>query len=484
MFFAAMTKAMKTTGQERRKHQLTMRKLLLMVALMGHLALMGQVKPRILVSTDIGGTDPDDNQSMIHLLMYANEFDIEGLVSSPSFGAGSAAEIVRMIDLYGRDRKQLAAHTDGYPTVAQLKAVVKQGRRGPAPLQGFAAPTEGSEWIVKCARRSDERPLWVLVWGALEDVAQALHDAPDIAPRLRVYWIGGPNKKWGANAYRYVAEHFPHLWMIENNATYRGFIGNGKDPSHHQAAYWRDVMKGHGAMGDDFKHYYNGIVKMGDTPSLLYLMGNDERHLAVRGGRRFDINDPTDDHWGGRFEPMRQSPCYVITGPLTERDTVPVYSLLEWRLKGPLQNDADFPRDSVCFTLHIDRQDWGGCYEGHGIYVVRYAPKAPATLHYAITSPLAGFPVHAGTLTVGREWPAVGTYSATSPTITARPMAVGPTWWTDCRDTMPAADGDQTGSHQPTLAQWQGATTTACWRNEILDDWAERFAWLGNETTK
>ena len=38
------------------------------------IALFGQqpvpVKPRILISTDIGGTDPDDNQSMTHLLIY------------------------------------------------------------------------------------------------------------------------------------------------------------------------------------------------------------------------------------------------------------------------------------------------------------------------------------------------------------------------------------------------------------------------------
>ena len=31
-------------------------------------------KPRIIVSTDIGGTDPDDFQSVIHLLMYADLF--------------------------------------------------------------------------------------------------------------------------------------------------------------------------------------------------------------------------------------------------------------------------------------------------------------------------------------------------------------------------------------------------------------------------
>ena len=46
-------------------------------------------KPRILISTDIGGTDPDDNQSMAHLLMYSDLFSIEGLVSSPSYGSGS-----------------------------------------------------------------------------------------------------------------------------------------------------------------------------------------------------------------------------------------------------------------------------------------------------------------------------------------------------------------------------------------------------------
>ena len=38
-------------------------------------------RPRVLVSTDIGGTDPDDFQSMAHLLVYADRFDLEGLIS-------------------------------------------------------------------------------------------------------------------------------------------------------------------------------------------------------------------------------------------------------------------------------------------------------------------------------------------------------------------------------------------------------------------
>jgi hypothetical protein len=51
------------------------------------------VKPRILISTDIGGTDPDDNQSMTHFLMYSYMFEIEGLISSPSYGHGTKAGI-------------------------------------------------------------------------------------------------------------------------------------------------------------------------------------------------------------------------------------------------------------------------------------------------------------------------------------------------------------------------------------------------------
>jgi hypothetical protein len=48
---------------------------------------------RIIVSTDIGGTDPDDFQSLVHLLVYADCFDIEGLISSP-YGPGRKQHIL------------------------------------------------------------------------------------------------------------------------------------------------------------------------------------------------------------------------------------------------------------------------------------------------------------------------------------------------------------------------------------------------------
>ena len=53
-------------------------------------------KPRVIVSTDIGGSDPDDLQSMVHYLVYADRFDTEGLVSSPP-DQGRAAHLLEAI---------------------------------------------------------------------------------------------------------------------------------------------------------------------------------------------------------------------------------------------------------------------------------------------------------------------------------------------------------------------------------------------------
>lgn len=111
------------------------------------------VKPRILISTDIGGSDPDDNQSMAHLLMYSDKFTIEGLVSSPSYGNGSKAEILRMIDLYEKDLPKLKRHQKGLASPAYLRSVTKQGRHGNATYAGYTTATEGSNWIIQCAKK-------------------------------------------------------------------------------------------------------------------------------------------------------------------------------------------------------------------------------------------------------------------------------------------------------------------------------------------
>lgn len=398
-------------------------------------------KPRILISTDIGGTDPDDNQSMAHFLMYSNLFDTEGLVSSPSYGSGSTSEIFRMIDLYEADLPALSRHATGFPTPGYLRSITKQGRRGLAPFCGYAMSTEGSEWIVQCARRESDRPLWILVWGGLEDVAQALHDAPDIKDKIRVYWIGGPNKKWSVNSYVYVAEHFPDLWMIESNASYRGFIGQNKVKDEFNAGYYDTYIRGAGKLGPDFINYYKGQCKLGDTPSLLYVMDGDPA-------------DPTRESWGGSYVPMTRSPRVVFDRQTTAADTVAVYSVMEFRIQGPM---VDLPVDSACLTLTIGKQTWDGYYKGGGTYVVRHSTYYLGTLPYTITSDILGFPSYAGEITVANVWP-----GKTHPT----DYVLGDTWYTDKPDA-DLFDG-----------KWQGSRTVSRWRNAIMADWGKRWSWL------
>lgn len=404
------------------------------------------VKPRVIISTDIGGTDPDDNQSMIHFLMYSNLFQTEGLISSPSYGSGSKEEILKMIDFYERDLQKLEQHASGYPSPDALRAVTKQGRKGSAPFVGYQKATEGSDWIIKCARKESKEPLWVLVWGGLEDLAQALHDAPEIQHKIKVYWIGGPNKKWSANSYAYIAENFPELYFIEANAAYRGFFSNtdALDKLKNEN-YYSHFIKEAGFLGKSFKDYYDGVIKMGDTPSLLYLMDGNPA-------------DPLTESWGGSFQKFTHSPRTIFNRLTTANDTVPVYSLVEYHFEGPALN---LPADSACFELavyaEIGEQKWPGYYLGDGKYAVRYAPKKAENLTYKISSDIPDFPEQVGQLVVENIWPGNDTIYG---------FDLGANWYTDPTDSALFDNG------------WQGAKTVLQWRNTVLLDWAKRWEWL------
>ncbi len=404
------------------------------------------IKPRILISTDIGGTDPDDNQSMAHLLMYNEKFNIEGLVSSPSYGKGSKEEILRMIDLYEKDLPKLKQHQSGMATPSYLRSITKQGIHSIAPYIGYCNSTEGSDWIIKCAKKKSSKPLWVLGWGGLEDIAQALHDAPEIASMIRVYWIGGPNKKWSANSYAYIAEHFPNLWFIEVNASYYGFFSNSNSlDSIKSSDYYDRFIQGAGYLGKDFKSYYKGDVKMGDTPSLLYMMDGDP-------------NNPSKESWGGSFDKFYRSSRVVFNCITNITDTVAFCTVVEFHLKGP---EINIPADSVCFWMMTTYknivQEWSGYYLGKGEYAIKYIPKQAELINFKFTSNIPDFPIQEGKLVVINQWP--GKPHSTD-------YLLGDNWYTDKANPQ-LYDG-----------KIQGGKTILKWRRDILLDWAKRWEWL------
>jgi hypothetical protein len=390
---------------------------------------------RVIVSTDIGGTDPDDFQSMVHLLVYADCFEIEGLISSP-YGPGRKEHILQVIDLYERDYPQLKTHSDRYPAPGSLRAVAKQGAVDGAGYEGFGAATEGSEWIVRCARREDSRPLWVLVWGGIEDLAQALHDAPDIEPKLRVYFIGGPNKKWSVDAYQYVAMHHPNLWIIEANATYRGwFVGGKQEGQWGNKAFVAAHVKDHGALGDFFATQLGGTIKMGDSPSVGYLLhGTPE--------------DPSQPGWGGQFVRAWERPYVVFTRLTNQEDRIEQFGVLELALQV-----NEHLRERPEATMVIENQSSAGHVAADGTMRFRFSPKDAKTYSYTIRSNVATLNGKSGELTSVR--PAPDAVEHRSPRL--------PHWWTD--DPSPQAEE---GPHI-------GAKTVSRWREDFLRDFAARM---------
>lgn len=395
-------------------------------------------KPRVIVSSDIGGSDPDDFQSMIHYLMYADKFQTEGLISSPP-GKGRKEDIITIIDLYEKDLPELKKHGE-FPNADTLRTLAKQGAKEAAPPQGWSRPTEGSQWIIKRARIESERPLWILVWGGLEDLAQALHDAPDIESKIRVYWIGGPNKKWSINSYVYLARNFPKLWTIEANATYRGwFYDAGSKAEWTNDEFYINKIKDKGAMGTDFGNYYKGSLKMGDTPSVAYLLhGNPD--------------DPGGESWGGSFIKLDYSAFRKFQRHTALTDTVPTYSIMEWEFEAEKVDSTD----TVEIWLDIAGQRIDGFYKGDGIYVTHFVPKESGTWKYVINGTSKKLKGQSGEFVSADPWP--GPQSPEDVRLES--------WWSDKVD------------NRLFLNHYQGAKTVSKWREAYLSDWATRLSWL------
>lgn len=281
-------------------------------------ALAGR-RPRVIVSTDIGGSDPDDFQSMIHLLLYADVLDLEGLVSSPP-GRGRARDILETLDAYAADHPRLARHGN-YPEPTALRRLVRQGETEPAPAAGHRRATDGSRLILERARAEDRRPLWIIVWGSLTDVAQAVHDDPRIKARLRVHSIGSWNTRNDQAARDYLFRRHRDLWWIENDTTFRGmYIGGRQDGDLGNRTFPARHVRGHGALGDLFMRKKPDI-KMGDSPSLLFLL-------------RGDPDDPTRPSWGGSYRRTDHGPNHWTDDPhpaLREGDRPGARTVNRWR---------------------------------------------------------------------------------------------------------------------------------------------------------
>jgi hypothetical protein len=276
---------------------------------------------RVVISTDIGGSDEDDIQSMIHYLLYSDLFDTEGIISSPP-GKGRREDILKVVAEYEKDYPNLKTYSDKYPTPDYLRSMAKQGAVAAAPDKGYSHSTEGSKWIIRCAKKKDSRPLYVLVWGAITDVAQALRDDPGIKGKIRVHFIASWNHKQDQNAFKYIDTHHSDLWFIHNDTTFRGWYTGGKQSGDlGNRSFVEEHIKGHGALGKYFAPLKGGSIKMGDTPTYAYLL-------------RGVPDDPAKESWGGQFVRKEGRPNWWVDDPdptVAEANRPGAKTVNQWR---------------------------------------------------------------------------------------------------------------------------------------------------------
>ncbi len=283
-----------------------------------HAANAASERPRLAVLTDIGG-DPDDQQSMIRLMVYANDFEIEALIASASGTPGELKQAVTKPQLireiiagYEKVLPRLKKQAANWPDPEHLRQRVKSGNplRGRANI-GEGHDTEGSKLLLeRIDAGTGRRPLNVAIWGGQTDLAQVLWRVKNdrgtagfraFAKKFRVYDIDDQDRiaDW-------LRAEFPGMYYIlakappgrdKREGVYRGMYLTG-DESLTSREWIEQNIRAKGPLGALYPTKTwtapnpHGCLKEGDTPSWYFFLplgGNDPL-------------DPSKPGWGGQFQ--------------------------------------------------------------------------------------------------------------------------------------------------------------------------------------
>jgi hypothetical protein len=297
---------------------------------------------RVIIETDAGG-DPDDEQSLVRFLVYANEFDIEGIIANrPVARDRENRNVIR--DGLGIVRAQINAYGQCYPNLIQ------HDPRFPEPEQllartvaGYADTEDGVNLIVRAVDGDDPRPVWFSNWGTDHGSAESsLKRALDRVLRERGRdGYARFKSRLRLSSYDAFGDHttkieppFP-FWVD----TFRPPI-DGKRWYHRFSALTataggfdieRDVRTGRGPLGALYPANTGMPQKEGDTMAFLYLVPTGMN----------DPDQPTWGSWAGRYGPNDQfpsKPYYWANQTDTWRGTTSRDNTLA-RWAADLQND-------------------------------------------------------------------------------------------------------------------------------------------------
>ena len=173
----------------------------------------GYSEIRVIDDTDFA-CEGDDPFATCHLLL-TSKFDVKAITAAnfmhdPTSAQKSYNKINVMLEKMG------------------LLGDVKVCHGSPAMVSETEYETsEASDYIVEEAMKDDPRPLFVLVQGAISNVAIAIKENPEIVKRMHIIWIGGqpyPHGGWEFNlsndviASRIIMDSGVSLWQVTAKA--------------------------------------------------------------------------------------------------------------------------------------------------------------------------------------------------------------------------------------------------------------------------
>jgi hypothetical protein len=261
-------------------------------------------RPRIIATTD---GEIDDRCSMVRFLLYANEWDIEGIIyCSSKFhwkGHNWAGEqwIERDIDMYAKFYDNLKTHAKGFPTPEQLKAVTFVGNID--RVGEMTKVTPGSRRIVKILLDNKPGPVYLQAWGGTNTIARALKTIQEkhsdqvakVTKKAIIFIILDQDKTFR----KYIEPNWPGLQIL---GSFRQFsciayswerkIPGALHKYYDRAWMQENILSGHGPLCARYEHHSKkGFRSEGDSPAFM--------HQILVGLR--SLEHPGYGGWGGRF---------------------------------------------------------------------------------------------------------------------------------------------------------------------------------------
>tara|TARA_R110002049_G_C9164118_1_gene561228 strand:- start:2630 stop:4102 length:1473 start_codon:yes stop_codon:yes gene_type:complete len=284
-------------------------------------------KQRILITSD---GEIDDECSMVRFLLYTNEWDVEGIVTSSSqyhwHGHKWAGDdwIDPYLEAYADVYPNLIKHSKDYPTPHYLKSINFLGN---VESEGeMDSITPGSTHIANVLLdESDDRPIWIQAWGGTNTIARALktieEDHSDkmeyVAGKLRFFFIWEQDDTYQS----YIRPHWgkyniptiicDQFWAV----AYQWDKIMPQDKQNFFKSDWMksNILENHGPLcslyeaykgGNDKEGFIAGDAKSkgdfrseGDSPAFIYTIPTGLRSLE----------SPDYGGWGGRYIKVREN---------------------------------------------------------------------------------------------------------------------------------------------------------------------------------